>query len=55
MPYIFSRFHDLYLRNFIEKGSFNMLKRKDRVFYAKNSKKFLLPITVRLKVEYLGT
>jgi hypothetical protein len=53
MPYIFGRYHDKYLRNFIDKGSIGMLREKERIFFARNSHKFILPITVRLKVEYL--
>lgn len=50
MPHIFAKHHDKFLRNFIEKGSIKMLKAKEHLFYARNSQKFILPITVRLKV-----
>jgi hypothetical protein len=55
MPYVFARYHDKYLRNFIEKGSIGMLRNKEKIFYARNAEKFILPITVRLKLEYLSS
>ena len=50
MPRIFGRYHDKYLRNFIERGSFKILKSKEKVFFARNNKKFIFPINVRLKI-----
>jgi hypothetical protein len=50
MPKIFGRSHDKFLRNFIERGSFKILKSKEKVFFARNRKKFIFPINVRLKI-----
>ncbi len=52
MPYMFARIHDRILKNFIERGSVKMQKFKEKVYYARAASKFLVPISVRLKVDY---
>jgi hypothetical protein len=52
MPLIFAKFHDKFLGSFVSKGTFNMLRIKEKIFFAKNSSNFLVPITVRIKVDY---
>ena len=49
MPNIFGRFHAKFLSNFIEKGKIKILKEKQRILFAKNKKKFIFPLNVRLK------
>lgn len=52
MPTMFARHHDKILRNFVEKGSLKMLKFKEKIYFAKNADKFLVPISVRLKADH---
>jgi hypothetical protein len=54
MPPMFAKFHDKYLNNFIEKGSVRMLKYKEKVYYARNARRFIVPIVARIKVEYMN-
>ncbi len=49
---MFARNHDRFLRNFIDKGAIKILKLKEKIFWARNTSKFIVPITVRLKVDY---
>lgn len=53
MPIIFAKFHDKFIKTFIEKGKLNIVKKKERTLFVKAANKFIAPITVRLKVEYL--
>ena len=32
-----------------------MMKQKERLFYARNYQKFIFPISVRLKIEYMSS
>lgn len=52
MPLMFSRYHDKFINNFIYKGKMKVLKYKQKVFYARNKNKFILPITIKLKIDY---
>ena len=52
MPAMFARNHDKFLRTFVEKGSMKMLKFKDKVLYARSVSKLIVPISVKLKVDY---
>jgi hypothetical protein len=52
MPYMFAKFHDRFLRNFIEKGSLKILKQKQIVFYSRNAHKFIFPVSLKLKVDF---
>lgn len=49
MPSIFSKHHDKFLSNFVERGKIRLLRSKERVIFGKNKKKFIFPINVRLK------
>lgn len=53
MPTIYARHHDKFLSNFVEKGKIKLLKERERVIFARNKKKFIFPVNVRLKAEYL--
>ena len=53
MPTIFGKNHAKFLSNFIDKGRIKLLKEKDRVIFAKNKKKFIFPVNIRLKAEHL--
>lgn len=53
MPTIFGKNHAKFLSNFIDKGRIKLLKEKDRIIFAKNKKKFIFPVNVRLKAEHL--
>ena len=53
MPTIFGRNHARFLSNFIDKGRIKLLKEKERIIFAKNKKKFIFPINIRLKAEHL--
>jgi len=49
---MFARIHDKIIKNFVEKSSMKMLKFKEKVYYARAASKFIVPITIRLKVDY---
>ena len=53
MPTIFGKNHARFLSNFIDKGRIKLLKERDRVIFAKNKKKFIFPVNIRLKAEHL--
>ncbi len=50
MPRLFGRYHARFLSNFIEKGKIKLLKENNRVIFAKNKKKFIFAVNVRLKI-----
>jgi hypothetical protein len=43
------------LKNFIEKGSIGMLRNKEIIVYARNAEKFIMPLTLRIKLDYLSS
>lgn len=53
MPRLFGKHHAKFLHNFIEKGKFRLLKESFRSVFGKNKKKFLFPMKITLKAEYL--
>ncbi len=52
---MFARVHDKILRNFIEKGAVKNLKYKEKVYYSRAANKFIVPVSVKLKVEYASS
>ncbi len=53
MPRLFGYHHAKFLNNFIEKGKIKLLTYNERDIFGKNKKKFIFPLKVSLKAEYL--
>lgn len=52
MPLMFSKNHHKFIFNFVEKGQIKIMQHRQTVVYARNSNKFIVPINLRLKVDY---
>jgi PAS domain S-box-containing protein len=49
MPSLYGKYHAQFLSNFIDKGRIKLLKERARVVFAKNKRKFIFPINIKLK------
>ena len=49
---MFARNHDKFIRNFVDKGIIKIMQLKEKVVYARNNKKFIVPVNLKLKVDY---
>ncbi len=49
MPSMYGKYHAQFLSNFIDKGRIKLLKERARVVFAKNKRKFIFPINIKLK------